>query len=49
MSLPKQLPVYFDVTAGSAVEPASGSMQGFTAGPVTCYRDVGGRRMEAAV
>ena len=35
MSLPKQLPVYFDVTPGATVEPASGSMQDFTAGPVT--------------
>ena len=35
LSLPKQIPVYFDVTPGATVEPASGSMQDFTAGPVT--------------
>ena len=35
LSLPKQIPVYFDVTPGATVEPASGSLQDFTAGPVT--------------
>lgn len=34
-SLPKQLPLAFDVTEGATIEPASGSMQDFTNGPVT--------------
>lgn len=35
LSLPKQLPLFFELTPGATVEPASGSMQDFTAGPVT--------------
>lgn len=35
LSLPKQLPLFLDVTPGATVEPANGSMQDFTAGPVT--------------
>jgi hypothetical protein len=35
VSLPKQLPLSFDVTEGATIEPANGSMQDFTNGPVT--------------
>ena len=34
-SLPNQLPVVFDLTPGATIEPANGSMQDFTNGPVT--------------
>lgn len=34
ISLPKQLPLYFALTPGATIEPANGSMQDFTAGPV---------------
>ena len=34
-TLPKQLPITFDVTPGATIQPASGSMQDFTKGPVT--------------
>lgn len=35
LSLPKQIPVSFKITTGATIEPASGSMQDFTKGPVT--------------
>ena len=35
ISLPKQIPVTFDITPGATIEPANGSMQDFTKGPVT--------------
>jgi len=35
LSLPKQLRVSFDITPGATIEPASGSPQDFTSGPVT--------------
>ncbi len=34
IELPKKMSVYFDVTPGATIEPASGSLQDFTAGPV---------------
>lgn len=34
-NLPEQLPVYFTVTTGASISPASGSMQNFKNGPVT--------------
>lgn len=34
ISLPKELPVFFKVTPGATVEPASGSLQNFKEGPV---------------
>ena len=33
--LPKELPISFKITEGATIEPASGSKQDFTAGPVT--------------
>lgn len=35
LSLPKQLRVSFDITPGATIEPANGSPQDFTSGPVT--------------
>ena len=35
VTLPNQLPVTFDITPGATIEPANGSMQDFTKGPVT--------------
>lgn len=35
LSLPTSLPVYFDITPGATIEPANGSPQDFTKGPVT--------------
>lgn len=35
VSLSKQIPVNFTMTDGATIEPANGSMQDFTAGPVT--------------
>lgn len=35
LMLPRQLSVYFDITPGATIEPANGSMQDFTSGPVT--------------
>lgn len=35
ISLPKRLPVSFNITEGATIEPASGSEQDFTHGPVT--------------
>ena len=34
ISLPKEMPVFFDVTPGATIEPASGTVQDFTKGPV---------------
>jgi len=34
-NFPKQLAVKFDITPGATIEPANGSVQDFTAGPVT--------------
>lgn len=34
-SMPRQMPVFFSLTEGATIEPANGSMQDFTAGPVT--------------
>ena len=33
--LPKQIPVNFKITAGATIEPASGTLQDFTNGPLT--------------
>lgn len=35
LSLPRQIPVSFRITDGATIEPASGSMQDFTQGPIT--------------
>ena len=35
ISLPTALPVFFNITPGATIEPASGSIQDFTKGPVT--------------
>ena len=35
ISLPKRLPVNFTITEGATIQPASGSVQDFTKGPVT--------------
>lgn len=35
ISLPKQIPVKFKITDGATIEPANGSMQNFTEGPIT--------------
>ena len=35
LSLSKQIPVCFDLTPGATIEPANGSLQDFTNGPVT--------------
>lgn len=35
ISLPTQIPVKFKITDGATIEPANGSMQDFTEGPVT--------------
>ena len=35
ISLPKKLPVNFTITEGATIQPASGSEQDFTQGPVT--------------
>lgn len=34
ISLPKEMPVFFNVTLGATIEPASGTVQDFTKGPV---------------
>lgn len=34
-SLPNDIPVYFTLTPGASIEPANGSKQDFTSGPVT--------------
>ena len=35
ISLPKRLPIFFEITPGATIQPASGSEQDFTKGPVT--------------
>ncbi len=35
LELPKQMKVYFKITPGAKIEPANGSLQDFTQGPVT--------------
>ena len=35
LSMPKKLAVHFDITPGATIEPASGSVQDFTKGPVS--------------
>ena len=35
ISLPESLPVFFNITPGATIEPASGTAQDFTKGPVT--------------